>query len=427
MSKKLKIISFEAQNTRVLKHVKIDPDGNVVVLGGDNGAGKSTVLDTIALTLGGGEQPVRPIREGQNSGRAQIKLGERFGADPEFVATRIWDAKGSRIELRGADGKTVGSPQTLLKKMCSAVAFNPLAFADEKDKRKQGEILRKLVGLDFADVDTEIASLYDRRTDIGRDGKTAAGQLAGISAPSEGTPDEEVSIKDLLAEKESAEKTHADADKAKQAHADAQAKVDAVQAEIERLEKVIKGLHEQVRPLVDVERELDDAADAANEKRVDIAPIREKLASAEDINRAVRAKKEHNKKSAEVKRLRDEYAGLTEKIEALEAKKTAALASADWPVPGLGFDSEGGVTYNGLPYAQASKAERYRISVAIGARISGDLRVMLIPDASLYDKKSMALLAQIAQEHDMMMWVERVGDGDAGAIVLEDGEIKAAE
>ena len=39
----MKIIQLEARNVKRLKAVEIRPDGNVIVIGGKNGAGKSSV------------------------------------------------------------------------------------------------------------------------------------------------------------------------------------------------------------------------------------------------------------------------------------------------------------------------------------------------------------------------------------------------
>ncbi len=419
----MKIISFEAENTRVLKRVRIDPEGNIVILGGDNGAGKSTVLQDIALTLGGGEQPMRPIREGQNAGRCKLKLGKVFGGDPDYTVTQVWDARGVHLEVRNAEGKAVKeSPRALLRKLFNAVAFNPLGFADEKDPRKQAEILKKLVGLDFAELDAQRANLYTDREDSGRDLRAAEGQLAGmVDVPTE-TPDEELSIASLLAAKTEAEQKNRANKKVREAAesafddcAKAKAALDEARERFERATREHKAAVAKMEESVAAAKELVDE---------DVSTIDAKLANAEGTNRAVRAKKARAAKTAEVERMRKERQALTDKIAAIDEQKAAALAAAKWPVPGLGFDADG-VTYKGLPFAQASKAERYRVSVAIGAAISGDLRVMLIEDASLYDKKSMALLSQIAQENDMSMWIERVGDGDKGAIILQDGEIVA--
>jgi predicted ATP-dependent endonuclease of OLD family len=49
----LRIVSLHASNVKKLKAVTITPKGNVVTLTGANGAGKSSVLDSIWYALGG--------------------------------------------------------------------------------------------------------------------------------------------------------------------------------------------------------------------------------------------------------------------------------------------------------------------------------------------------------------------------------------
>ena len=422
----MKIIELEAQNVKKLRRVRIAPDGNVTIIGGDEGQGKSTVLDCVVMALAGTKHVSSvPIRTGETEAAIKLTLGEK--GEKQLTVERTFDAaKGTSLVVRGPDGKKLpGGPQEILNKLFSMVGFKPLQFASE-DPDKQAETLRKLVGIDFAPVDAEIKALYDQRTEVGRDGKTAAGQLAGITAPADGTPDDEVSIKDLLAEKEAAERANANADKVARDHADANVKLNAIHDEIERLENAIKDLKEKARQATDLVRELDDAMDETNGKRVDLAPIREKLANVETVNRAVRAKKEHAKKTAEVARLREEYAELTTKIEALEASKGEMLAKAKWPIEGLGFGSNG-ITYKGLPFDQASRGERYRVSIAIGMALNPQLRVLLLEDASVLDKHAMQAVREMAEAKDYDVWIERVGDGDAGALIMVDGEIKAGK
>jgi hypothetical protein len=412
-----KIVEFQAENTRVLKVVRITPDGNMVILGGDNEAGKTTVLDDIELIFGGGKSrkmPEVPIRTGQKSGRTSVKLSNGMTLERE------WSATGTRLIVRGEDGKKLpGGPQEIADKFFSLVAFDPLEFADKMDAKKQAEVLRKLVGLDFSELDAKRASLYTERTDVGRDGERAAGQLAGTRVFPD-APQAEVSVAELVREKDVAESHNQKNQKVRDAYA-------AIKEE-ERLaaialDKARAALEEAEKRAADVRAKALDAVSAVEALRdMETAPLIERISGAEEVNRAVRANKDHTAKKTEVEQLRAKYATLTKQIDAIDAQKEKALSGAKWPVEGLGFDGDG-VTYKGLPFAQASKAARYKVSIAIGAKLNPELHAMLIRDASLLDKKSMALLAQLADEQDEQLWIERVGAGDVGAIVLEDGEV----
>lgn len=49
--------------------------------------------------------------------------------------------------------------------------------------------------------------------------------------------------------------------------------------------------------------------------------------------------------------------------------------------------------------------------------------MVLLPDASLLGREAMKHVAEMAAAKDMQVWLERVGDGDPGAIIIEDGGV----
>ena len=100
------------------------------------------------------------------------------------------------------------------------------------------------------------------------------------------------------------------------------------------------------------------------------------------------------------------------------------MAAAAFPVVGLGFN-DNGVTFNGVPFSQASSAEQLRVSVAMGLALNPTLRVVLIRDGSLLDDDSLAMVATMAAEKDSQVWIERVGHGEETSVVIEDGAVMA--
>lgn len=155
----------------------------------------------------------------------------------------------------------------------------------------------------------------------------------------------------------------------------------------------------------------------------DAEHIQRRMSEIEGTNAKVRANAERAKANAEAQRLRDLYAAKTAEIAKLDAERAARIQGASYPVAGLGFDAEGAVTYNGIPLSQASQAEQIRVSMAIGLAANPELRLVLVRDASLLDSTSMALVAEMAEKADALVILERVGDADPGAVVIEDGEV----
>ena len=106
----------------------------------------------------------------------------------------------------------------------------------------------------------------------------------------------------------------------------------------------------------------------------------------------------------------------------MDAAKAEALAGASFPIDGLAFD-ESGVTYQGVPFSQASSAEQIRVSLAMAMSLNPKLRVIRILDGSLLDADNLALITEAAVTADYQVWIERVSDPSETAVVIEDGEV----
>ena len=69
----MKIVKLSSENIKKLVAVEITPTGDVVKIEGRNDAGKSSVLDSIAMALGGAALiPGVPVRQGQKAGKIRL-------------------------------------------------------------------------------------------------------------------------------------------------------------------------------------------------------------------------------------------------------------------------------------------------------------------------------------------------------------------
>ncbi len=426
--KPLHIIRLATDNFMRLSAVEITPQGNVVTLGGRNAQGKSSILQAIECALGGGKTiPVEPVRRGERKARIVVDLGD-------IVVERTFSPKGTALEVRNAEGVPQKSPQALLDKLCSKVAFDPLSFAREEPK-KQDAILKQVLGLDFSDIDARREQAYAERTQVNREAKQLSARLDALPVHA-GVPDQEVSVAELTAELERLRDVEtandADRDRLKLARGalvrakDEVADVDEAIAELEaklaelRADKV--ELENNVRVAETDVAKLEATVSAL--KDPDLAPIRQQIATAEETNRKVRSNLERKGIAGQLRMKEGRADELTAIIEAADAEKAEQLAAAKFPVEGLGFE-ESGPTLNGLPLEQASQAERLRVSVAIGAALHPRVRVMLVRDGSLLDDNSMRLLAELATETGSQLWVEKVSSDGAGcSVVIEDGMVR---
>lgn len=394
----MKIIELRASNFKRLKAVEIAPDGTLQVIGGRNAQGKSSVLDAIWSALGGGKaNPEKPIRDGEERATVSLDLGD-------LKITRTWTGKGTTLKVENADGASYKSPQGMLDSLIGQLGFDPLAFTRLRPREQREELLRLVdLPIDLDALEQERSTVYDERTELGRRGKA----IGDVTVDDE-LPETETSASELIDQIQAADLKNRQIAHAREEYED-------LGHSIERLQKELEDARQR-------SAELNEWLKTPDAEEVSTAALRERLATVEDTNAAIRANNTARERKAEQDRLRTEYEQYTEKIAALDQEKADALAKAVFPVDGLGFDQTG-VTYNGVPLSQASSAEQIRVSLAMGMALNPKLRVLMVKDGSLLDNDSMQAIREQVAEKDYQLFIERVGDADKGAVVIEDGQV----
>lgn len=431
----MKIISLQAENIKKLVAVEITPDGNLVQITGRNGAGKTSILDSIWWALAGAShiQSV-PIRKGANKARIRLDLGE-------IKVTRTFarkdDGDGSSttsIVVENAEGARFPSPQTMLDSLLGELCFDPLAFA-RMEAKKQFDVLRRFVpDVDFDAIDNANRGDFDRRAELNRKAKEARAAASIIVIPAN-TPDEAVDDVGLVAALAAASETAADIERRR-------GNRKAMQEEANRLKTVGRVRHDEASALRERAAELDEAGSAdlakaaAIEKKIDdalplpeppdVVAMQAAISAARETNRHVELRTRRSQHTEAAAALEAQAKALTEARDARLAAREAAIAAAKMPVEGLTL-GEGVVLLNGVPFDQASDAEQLRTSVAIATATNPKLRVIRIRDGSLLDDDAMRLLAEMADAQDMQVWIERVDSSGTIGFVIEDGALVAPQ
>jgi hypothetical protein len=447
----MRIIQLTAENVKKLRVVDITPKTDVVQITGKNGQGKTSVLDSIWWALGGkdGIQSV-PLRKGAEKGHIRLDLGK-------FVVERKFSSSGATaLTVKNADGAMYGSPQTMLDDLIGSLSFDPLAFA-RMEPRDQFDELRRIskLEIDLDALDRSNATDYTARTDVNRDAKAKRAQAEGIHIPADlpAQPIDESGILNKIQEaaehntgietsKARRELAARDiTDKRNEAERLASKAVAHREAEKRRVEDLRKQIADIERNAETHARELDvhsnatkESADALEKKLAAAAPLpepisvtelRASLDAAKVTNRNVQYRDQKKVLAVEAERLETKAKELTNQIQAREKAKVDAIGSAKMPVEGLGF-GDGIITYGGLPFEQASDAEKLRVSAAIAMAGNPKLHVIRIRDGSLLDEDGMKLLAELAAEKDFQVWIERVDSTGSIGVVMEDGAVKEA-
>jgi hypothetical protein len=429
----VRLIGLKAENIKRLKVIDLTPNEHINRISGGNGSGKSSVLDAIQwLLTGTSTVPSQPVRKG--SGKAVI-----WGDLGDLIATRRFVEGGSRngtfvLEPKNGNSRYQGPQDILDKLMGSKLSFDPLEFLRMHPK-KQLEVLKTLVQVD-CDVDINLKVENDpdylRRREAKKE-KLAVETRRDAVYVAPDLPKLKIDEAALVQELREASSFNSEIAR-KQEDRNAilrsqQEDTDILQVKVDR----IAALEEEIKRLrLEVKEDGNHLARTARiikeweplPKPKDAAQLAEQIDAARKINQGIDRRILRDQYQNEADALEVEIETLSAALDEREAKKTEALARAEFPVPGLAFGDEE-VIYRGFPFNQISNAEQIRCSVAIGMAMNPELRIMCIKDGSLMDDKATSILTEMAKAHDYQIFMEVVDTSGKVGIYLEDGEVAA--
>lgn len=410
----MKITNLTVQNIKGVRQIEIHADAVVNELAGKNGAGKSSVLDSILYALGGKRGiDDMPVREGEE--KAEIVL-----ETDDLVVTRRFKGDTTSLVVRGKDGGRYG--QRRLDQLFSGFTFDPLAFT-RLSAAEQINHVKHLAGKEFTralgEIEGKIIEAFEKRKDLNA-------QLKRFGVPDPVEKVEPVNVDDLMQELEEAEEFN---------EAQADRKLD-IGRQAARTIGYQDTVHDLETELVEIQRKLvlaremlaESEAQAAKlekpEPLIDTSELKERIRAASDQNAAGYVYEQYLKRVQERRELVADVEAATDTLDDLRGKRLDMMAGGNFPVEGIAFVNDA-LVVNNIPFAQMSSSERIRVSAQIGMAAKSELKIMFVRDGSLLDAESFAELTKIAESRKYQLWVETVGDGHSGdAIILEEGSVK---
>jgi len=407
----VKINSLELENVKRVKAVKLEPTENgLTIIGGKNNQGKTSVLDSIAFTLGGNAyKPSNTKRSG-----SMVDPYMRIELNNGIIVER--KGKNSTLKVTDSSGKKAG--QQLLDSFISTFALDLPKFINSNDKDKAKVLLQIIgVGDQLDQYDHQEERLATERLSIGQIAREKAGHAEQM-VQWDGVPEEPISATNLIRQQQEILARNGQREQWKREYnsiLDEQMRVDD---EIERLKQRVAELTERKK---DLSAKAKEAAKSPKELEMESTEaLQHNLEEIETINAKVRDNHEKVKAQMEAESYQQKYAELSAQIEKVRDSRMQLLEKANMPLEGLSVE-KGELVYNGQKWDNMSGSDQLRVATAIVRKLNPECGFVLLDKLEQMDVDTLKEFGQWLEKEGLQAIATRVSTGEECTIYIEDG------
>jgi len=427
MMKPVKITELQIENVKRVQAVsfEVSADG-LTLIGGDNAAGKTSILDSIAFALGGnGKKPSR-IKRDDSQAPPKIKIVLSNGL--------VVERKGKNSTLTVTDPSGEKGGQALLNSFISELALDLPKFMESSDKKKAETLLSILgVGEKLAELDHKESEIFDERTLIGRDA-TAKKNHADEMAFFKDLPEVPVSAQDLLDRHQKVLLKNAENDKARSnlnlISSEGKQLAESIEIEGRRAAELESQLEQSKKKITDLinskEVKLQEyntakkTAEALQDESTEA--ITAQLRDIEDINTKIRSNLEKSAAIEAAEKRQTEYKAMTKQLDEVREQRIALLEGAELPLPQLGIES-GKLVYKGQLWDCMSGAEQLIVSAAIVRKLKPECGFVLTDKLEQMDSQTLASFNEWLIQEGLQNIGTTVGHREECQIIISDGKV----
>ena len=413
----VKINTLEIENVKRIKAVKMQcTEKALTVIGGNNGQGKTSILDAIAYALGGEKYRPSNVQRDGSLANPEIKITLSNGLMVERKG------KNSSLKVTDTEGRTGG--QQLLNKFIHQFALDLPRFLNATTKEKANILLQIIgVGDKLAELDLEEQRKYNERHAFGRvaDQKKKYAEELPTYADA---PDVPVSAMELIQEQQEILAKNGENQRKRQELARIQQEHDQAWRDVERIRQELKEAEARCNQLIkSLEIAQKTAAQLQDEST---AEIEKRLRSIDEVNVKVRANLDKAKALEDAQDHDYKYNLLTMELDDVRKKKNDLLESADLPLPGLTVE-KGELLYNGQAWDCMAGSEQLRVSTAIIRKLNPECGFVLLDKLEQMDLATMNQFGKWLEQEGLQAIATRVSNGDECSIIIEDGYSTGSE
>lgn len=409
-----KIKHMHVQRLRNVLDVAFDFDDTLVKVSGNNGAGKSTIIDAIFLAIVG-KTYIGKWRSIESlitlwQTTSEIDLTLEGNGKKLKITRKITDKGNMSLEIRSSEGEKL--QQKDLDLLLSEFTIDPLEFT-RKTKKEQYETIKLITWVDTKEIDEKIA-IQEEITKQARAIKTEYQKtLDNAWKPEKVDP---VSTEELANKKTEINEYNTAVWRVKEKITYWQQKIEWIKEEILKLQNMLK---EEEDMLETNEEALSILGDTR-----DLSEINQMIASADEINKKAMERQRYCQLTQEAQQKEVELQKQVDKLEELRMSKNEMIKNANMPIPWMKFNENDWVIINNILFDQYSSAEQLKMACKIATSVNPTLKVIYIKDGSLLDSNSMKEMEEFAEKEQYQIFIERVWE-EADTIIMRDGKALA--
>lgn len=418
----VKIASLELENVKRIKAVRLVPtEKGLTVIGGNNGQGKTSVLDAIAWALGGDRyRPSSPERDG-----SVVPPRIRIVLNNGLVVERA--GKNSALRVTDPTGHRGG--QQLLNSFVEELALNLPKFMEASGKEKADTLLKIIgVGDQLYLLENKEKQLYNQRLTIGRIADQKA-KYAKEMPFYDGVPETPVSAMELIQRQQEILLRNAENQKKR-------SRVQELAQQIRQAEKTLEDQTDRLRRLLEeqtqtqykldrLREDFQEAQKTAQELQDEsTAQLEADLQNIDAINIKVRANLDREKAEAEAQGYSRQYDALTEELEKTRQEKYELLHGARMPLETLSVE-DGELTYRGKRWDGMSGSEQLKVSAAIVRELNPRCGFVLLDKLEQMDLSTLQEFGAWLEKENLQAIATRVSTGGECSVIIEDGSTQA--
>jgi len=457
-----------------------EADGKSVELVGENGVGKTSVIDSIKYALTNASDRKYIVRNGQDEGEIIIETDSGLS-----IHRKARNDKRDYKMVKN-NGQEVRSPEAFLRDIFVPLQLQPIEFM-EKSEKEQNAIILDMIEFDWdlnwikeqfgeipPDVDygqnilavlneiqAENGYYYRTRQDINRDIRNKRAFVEDIAADIPEHYDvkkwEEADLSELYRKIESIRKENSQIENARQIVENRNNKVRKFQAdreieiatlereqaasrtrlekEIERLNAALKaaqteldGMEEKKQDKLAVIEQtykanvakhdamVEEYKEYAGKVRTDFSELQAEAETTERMKRYINEYRRMVALQEELECLNDRSAALTEKIEKARSLPGEILATASIPINNLTV-KDGIPLINGLPISNLSDGEKLDLCIDVAIQKPNSLQIILIDGIEKLSKKKRETLYKKCKEKGLQIIATRTNDSEDMTVI----------